>query len=101
MKILALEHDRSGASDADLASLLHAETQAVWDLMQTGTIREIYFREGARRAVLILEADSVGAAQQTLARLPLVKAGLTEFECIGLQPYPGFARLFSTESSSV
>ncbi len=95
MKILALEHDRAGASDADLASLLKAEAQAVWDLMQTGTIREIYFREGARRAVLILEAESVRAAQEMLARLPLVKTGLTEFECIGLQAYPGFARLFA------
>ncbi len=95
MKILALEHDRPGASAVDSASLLQAEARAVWGLMQAGIVREIYFREGARRAVLILEAGSVTAAQETLAHLPLVKAGRTEFECIGLQAYPGFSRLFA------
>lgn len=29
-----------------------------------------------------------------LAELPLVQAGLTEFDVIGLRPYPGFERLF-------
>jgi hypothetical protein len=30
-----------------------------------------------------------------LAQLPLVQAGLIEFELIELQPYPGYARLFT------
>jgi muconolactone delta-isomerase len=95
MKILALENDRPGSSHADSTALLQDEARAVWELTQAGTIREIYFRQGPRRAVIILEADGIREAEETLALLPLVKAGLTEFELIGLQPYPGFARLFA------
>jgi hypothetical protein len=46
------------------------------------------------RSSRLLEAGSTAQAQAVLARLPLVKAGLTEFDVIGLRPYPGFARLF-------
>lgn len=95
MKILALEKDRTRISDQDSESHLQAEARAVWDLMQAGVIREIYFREGPSQAVLILEAASTDQAQLMLAQLPLVQAGLTEFDVIGLRPYPGFGRLFS------
>ncbi len=94
MKVLALEIDRPGVSALDFEPYLEAEAQAVWKLLQSGVVREIYFREGPSQAVLILEADSTWEAEQALARLPLVEAGLTEFEVIGLRPYPGLGRLF-------
>jgi hypothetical protein len=95
MKILALEKDRPGISSSDFDPHLQAEARAVWDLQQSGFVREIYFREGPSQAVLILEAGSTDQAQLMLAQLPLVQAGLTEFEVIGLRPYPGFERLFA------
>jgi muconolactone delta-isomerase len=95
MKILALEEDLTGTVEADSAALLLAEARAVWDLVQAGTIRGIYFREGRTQAVIMLEAESTRQAQEILAGMPLVKAGRTRFEVIGLQPYPGFARLFA------
>ena len=58
-------------------------------------MREIYFRDDRPQTVIILEAESVGEAQDILVRLPLAMAGLIEFEVIGLQPYPGYARLFT------
>ena len=94
MKILALEKNRPGVSNSDFESHFQAEAQAVWTLMHSGVIREIYFREGPSQAVIILEAESTQQAEQALAQLPLVRAGLTEFEVIGLRPYTGFARLF-------
>ena len=39
------------------------------------------------------------AARQILAQLPLVQAGLIEFEIIPLVPYDGFERLFGNEKS--
>lgn len=93
MKILALEKELPGARSAD-SSLLRAEAQAVWDLIQTGEIREIHFRDDRSQAVIILEADSPLHAQATLAQLPLVRARLIDFDVIGLRPYPGFSRLF-------
>ena len=96
MKILALEKDVPGASGGDNTPLLQDEARAVWELMQSGIIREIHFRDDRSQAVILLEAESTGQAQEVLAQLPLVKAGLIEFEVIGLRPYPGFARLFSS-----
>jgi hypothetical protein len=94
MKVLALEHDRPGATSADFSPHLDAEARAVWELIQSGTIRETYYREDRFEAVIILEAPSTDAARQSLAALPLVKRGLIEFEVMGLLPYPGLSRLF-------
>jgi hypothetical protein len=41
-----------------------------------------------------MEAASPADTETLLARLPLVHAGLAEFEGTGLRPYPGFCRLF-------
>jgi hypothetical protein len=95
MKILALENDVPGASTGDNTPLLQEEARAVWELMQSGAIREIHFREDRSQAVILLEVGSTVEAHEILAELPLVKAGLIEFEVIGLRPYPGFARLFT------
>ena len=94
MKILALEVEQPGASAADFVPHLQVEARAVWDLTQAGTIREVYFRSDRSLAVMILEAADTQQAEAILGDLPLVKAGLIRFEVIGLQPYPGFGRLF-------
>jgi hypothetical protein len=54
----------------------------------------MYFTADTREAVLILECGGADEARSHLAELPLVKAGLIDFEIIPLVPYPGFARLF-------
>jgi len=94
MKILALEKDVPGASARDNSALLQDEARAVWELMQSGIIGDIHFRDDRSQAVILLEAGSAGQAREVLAQLPLVRAGLIEFEVIGLRAYPGFARLF-------
>jgi len=94
MRILALEKEVPGASAGDNTALLRAEARAVWELMQSGIIREIHFRDDRSQAVILLEAESTAQVHQVLAQLPLVKAGRIQFEVIGLRPYPGFARLF-------
>ena len=94
MKILALEHELPGATAEKFQQFTKAEARKVWELHQTGIIRELYFRADKNDAVLILECASVIEAQEILATLPLVKAGLISFEVIPLKAYPGFARLF-------
>ena len=49
--------------------------------------------------MLTLECDDVGEARRMLATLPLVAAGLIDFELIPLRAYPGFGRLFADSSS--
>ena len=94
MKILALEKEIPNTSPEQFTPHLKVEAACVWELYQNGHIREIYFRGDRKEAVLILECVDVEEADQLLDSLPLVQAGLIEFEVIPLVPYPGFERLF-------
>ena len=97
MKILALEQENPNAKTANFAPHLDAEARHAWDLTQQGIIREMYFRADRPEAVLMLECETMEAAEEVLASMPLVQAGLISFECIPLKAYPGFARLFKDE----
>lgn len=96
MKIIALERDLPGVNPEDCAPHLRAEAAALWRLMQDGNVREAYFRQDRPSAVLVLECGGTQEAEEILARLPLVEAGLIAFDVLPLVPYPGFSRLFSS-----
>lgn len=93
MKILALERELPGANPERFAPLLKPEARQVLTLQQEGVLREIYFRADRRDAVLVLECDDAAHAVEVLGVLPLVKAGLIDFEIIPLVPYTGLQRL--------
>jgi muconolactone delta-isomerase len=95
MKILVMEIEAQGVKPEQYKPHLQAEARRVWELHQSGSIRELYFRADRSEAVLILECLDVGEAQQILDSLPLVQAALITFDIIALVPYPGFARLFA------
>ncbi len=97
MKILALENELPGATAASFTPHLQPEAARVWELQQTGVLREIYFRGDRSEAVLILECADVAEAQRVLATLPLVREKLITFEVIPLKPYPGLRRLFGRD----
>jgi len=97
MKLLALEHERPAPSTAYDPPLLRSEAAGAWRLYLSGILREAYFDVNQHTAVLVLECASQEEASQVLANLPLVQAGLIEFEIIPLAPYDGFARLFGAE----
>lgn len=98
MRLLAIEQNVEGATaESFTAELLAAEARRAWELHQEGTIRELYFRTDNPAAVLMLEAADVASAGRALASLPLVEAGLIQFDLIPLRAYPGFARLFASE----
>ena len=99
MKILALERSVPGVSNSSFPEeLLRDEAEQVWQLYESGVLREIGFRADRREAVLTLECGGPDEAQRRLAELPLVRAGLIRFEVIPLIPYPGFKRLFRGET---
>ena len=98
MKILALEKEIPNTTPKQFAPHLKAEAARVWELYQSGKLREIYFRGDRSEAVLILECADVEEAEDFLESLPLVEARLIEFEVIPLVPYPGFERLFETQN---
>ena len=95
MKILAMEKETAGVKPEQFTPYLKPEAKCVWELYQSGIIREAYFRQDRSNAVLILECTDAETARRELDVLPLARAGLINFELIPLIPYPGFARLFS------
>jgi hypothetical protein len=97
MKIIALEKELPGVTPDQYQPHLKAEAARVWELYQAGVLREIDFRQDQPSAVLTLECGSVQEAQQALATLPLVRAGLITFDLLPLRPYTGYARLFAMD----
>jgi len=95
MRILAIERAVEGADETQFTPEMGAaEARRAWDLHQAGIIRELYFHADEQMAVLMLECTDVAEAEAALASLPMVSAGLIEFEVLPLRAYPGFARLF-------
>lgn len=94
MKILAMEVETEGTRPEQYQPFLKTEARHIWELYQSGLLREFYFRADRPEAVLILECEDAREAQHILSTLPLVEAGLIHFDLIPLAPYPGFARLF-------
>ena len=95
MKVLALGRDRAPADDPRFAEVRPAEARRAWELYQDDVIREIYFRADRPNGVLVLEVPDLVAARAAIDSLPLVAAGLIDFDLVPLKPYPGFARLFA------
>jgi hypothetical protein len=101
VKILAIEHALPDVRDDQFtAALLQAEAHRAWELLQTGVIRELYFRADRDEAVLVLECTNVVEALKVVNTLPLVREKLIEFELIPLTAYPGFARLFGDDAQA-
>lgn len=94
MKILAIEKEIKGVTKNMVAPFLEEEARKIWELHKKGIIREIYFTQDDRCAVLILECMSKSEAKKILNKLPLVKNKLIEFEIKPLVNYDGFERLF-------
>jgi hypothetical protein len=95
MKILALENELPGLTAADFQPHLQSEARRIWELQQSGAVREVYFTANRHTAVLVLECVDAEAARHLLGTLPLVQAGLIAFDVIPLVPYDGVARLFA------
>jgi hypothetical protein len=101
MRFLALgsevDSTFAGLSPDEAGALGRAEARRAWELHQAGIVREISFRTGIRRTVMILEAVDEAAAREAVDSLPFVRAGRLTFEVIGLRAYDGWARLFIPE----
>ncbi len=100
MKILALEHETPGVTADQFRPHLVAEAARLYQLVQSGVVRETYFRADRHDAVLVLECADLVEAQAALESLPLVASGLISFELIPLVPYNGWERLFGRDADT-
>lgn len=97
MKILAITRREAGTTTAQIQALQVPEAREVWRLMGEDLIREIHFDPTRPAVVLTLEAESVAAARERLASLPMVAQGLIGFDFLELRPYRQLANLFAPE----
>ena len=88
MRFLVLMRDASGVTSSDFDSHREPEKQQVYKLIEKGIISEIYFRDDRDDAVLLLECKNRDKAKEYLSTLPMIEAGLLEYELIGLLDYP-------------
>ena len=59
----------------------HQMAESTWDLMRHGAVEQYHFKVGDEPGVvLLLDVPSEGDARGLLADLPIVAAGLLEFE---------------------
>jgi len=95
VKILAIEKEIPGVAEERFTEeILKAEARKAWELNQSGILRELYFSADKHEAVLVLECANADEARRQVGQLPLVRAGLIDFQLIPLVAYPGFERLF-------
>lgn len=99
MKILCLDIPSPGATFEQYVPHLHEELRHTWSAYKSGVLREIYGRQDRPGVAIILECDSAEDAKKALADLPLVKAGLIEFEAIPLGAFTNWEMLFAQPSA--
>lgn len=87
MKYLVLMSDVHGSTSGDFTPFVESEMKRVYDLKDQGVISEIFFRRDKDDAVLILDCIDESSVIEYLGSLPMVKAGLLEYELIGLRDY--------------
>jgi muconolactone delta-isomerase len=92
MQVLAIVRRRTETySDEQFAPMLEPEAQAIRTLYAQGIVRNIWSREDALGAVVLLEADSLQSAREIVAELPLVQSRMAELQMmIPLRGYRGF-----------
>ena len=95
MKVLAIGHAQPGIGWEHIAPYVGVEARNVWELYESDRVREFYLRADHRPGfVLVFETDDVSEAERLVAALPIVKAGLLDFEVVPLRPYIGLRELF-------
>jgi hypothetical protein len=97
MKILAIDKILPGATEEKIYPLLKEEAAQAWKFHEQDVFREIYFRTDRPGAVVMLECESVEEARKVIDTLPLVKAGLVDFDLIPLGAFKPLGTLFAKE----
>ncbi len=95
MKIIVLAQRHTDVSLDQIRPHFKAEVEAVWRLYSQGIVREFYTRaDNGGPAILFVEAETVEAARQALAGLPLVEKNMLDLDLIPLAPFTNLDQLF-------
>ena len=97
MQIFALSRRLPGVTDAQLTPLASAEAAAAFALYAGGSFRSMHLLPDRPGAIVVLESASLDQARQVMAGLPMVKAGLIDFDYSRMLPYTAVKALFRDE----
>ncbi len=95
LRIIAIDRILPGVTMEQIGPLLGAEAEHAWELYKQGIFREVFFRQDHPGVVVMMECFDVAEAEQVMAELPLVKAGLIEFDYIPVGPFVVWENLFA------
>ena len=96
MQILALSRRRPGVGPEQLAPHARAEAAAAFALVEAGVIRSVHMCPERPGSMIVLECAGLDEARAALGQLPMVRAGLIEFELSRMLPYTAIKALFAT-----
>jgi len=97
MQILALSRRLPGVTAEQLSPLAQVESMAALALMEAGTIRSVHMCPERPGSMIVLECESLDEARAVLRRLPMVSAGLLDFDLSRMLPYTGYKALLRSE----
>lgn len=94
MMFIALTHDNDGVDWKNKEDILQEEASYVWNLQKQGIVRNIWFTEPERDAIILFEAETIEKVHEITSRMPLVRNGLIGCTIRQLKAYDGYERLF-------
>jgi len=86
MQILAISKLQEEATSEKMGPHLADEVKHTLESYLDGKIRDFWFKVGEVGVVLMLESADEAEARSIINELPLVTAGLVDFDLIPLQP---------------
>lgn len=97
MKILALDKVLPGATPDKVKENFMKDVNHTIKMYLADVVRDMYFRQDRSGTVLMLEAPSVEDARTLIDRMPMVQAGLIDFDLIPIGPFVPLALLLDEE----
>lgn len=95
MKIIAISKLPPGITVEALKHHQVTEAAKAWQFYKSGVFYEIYLRTDQPGAVVVMECADVEEAKAKIDTLPMVKAGVLDFDVIPLGPFLPYELLFS------
>lgn len=86
--------DVDGVDWKDKDDVLREEAEYIWNLQKSGAVRNIWFTDPERDAVILFDAESWEKVQELTRNMPLVKNSLITCRIKHLNAYDGYERLF-------
>jgi hypothetical protein len=85
-RVLAIGHVAANATREKITPIMQAEVRDTVRLYLSGKLDQWFARRDQNGVVFLLNVTTVAEARELLAKLPLDKAGLIEFDLIPLGP---------------